>query len=59
MIDLLVCQRDAKPALWQILVGDFPVAKIPHFVSLFNHLSDSASFFACFGGPETAPAITG
>lgn len=34
------------------------VAEVPDFVSVFNHLSDSASFFGCFVGPETAPAIT-
>lgn len=33
--------------------------EIPDFVSLFKHLSDSASFFDCFAEPETAPAITG
>lgn len=33
--------------------------EIPNFVSLFKHLSDSASFFDCFAEPETAPAITG
>jgi hypothetical protein len=36
-----------------------PVSEIPDFVSVFNHLSDTASFSGCFAEPETAPAITG
>jgi hypothetical protein len=59
MIDLLECRRDAKPAVWQILVGAFSVSEVPDFVSLFNHLSDSASFFAVSAEPEATQVITG
>jgi hypothetical protein len=43
----------------RILALDAHITKIPDFVTVFKHLFDSALFFGCFEGPETAPAITG